>query len=95
MNAILDIKNDIIIIRRIKEEDVFFVTKQRQEIMHVKDVKILNNCYFVRTMDDKLICYDNNLNQISEIYEFDSDVYKYYFKYDDYAMYYYMTHYKS
>ena len=92
--VILDVKNDIVVIRRIEQKDVFFVSKERKSLMQVKDVEIYKNCYLVRTMNNEIICYDNDLKPLSETYQNISDDYTGYFNYDNCIMYKFMTDYK-
>ena len=94
--TILDIKNNIIVVKRFDQDDIIFTDINKKLLMRAKDVKINDTSYIVRTIDNKVIYYDNNLNQISEEYNYIKEEYDTIFYYlKRYPLYDFFVHYKD
>ena len=71
---ILDIREDIIIIREFDEENettkVFTVNMQNGETQEYKEIQSIENGYLVKKMNDKAVVMDTKFNEVSNEYDF-------------------------
>lgn len=67
---ILDIRNNIIILKQQGANNVLFVNLQGQLLLQAKEIELCDNGYIIKNLNDKMVFIDNNLTQKTDEFSY-------------------------